>query len=77
MLPCRGVSEAVAANVGVPVKGITLEEALQLGMWPGWVAPLISTDNQVSFAKAQRELHWDNFKGVTMLEDVARGSYKA
>ena len=76
----RGIAEAVAANVGVPVKAVTREEAYQIGIWPSWVVPLISTNNQCGSAKAQRELHWgaivENSKNLDMLEDIARGSYK-
>ena len=64
----------VAANVGVPVEGISLEEALKCEIWPVWAAPLFSINNRASSAKAERELGWDGFK-TDMLEDIASGSY--
>ncbi|CAL8465187.1 g4722 [Coccomyxa elongata] len=70
----RGIADAVGVNVGVPVEGISLEEAFKHGIWPVWAAPLFSINNRASSVKAERELGWKDFK-TDMLEDIASGSY--
>lgn len=62
-------------NVGVPTKGITLDEAIKKDVWPSWIAGIFAINNQGSFAKAQQELQWADFKSTDMLGDIASGSY--
>ena len=72
----RGIAEAVGANLGVPVDGISLEKALAQQVWPDWMAHMWSYNNRVKADKAERELLWTNFGHVDMLGDIRSGSYK-
>ena len=74
----RGIAEACAANVGgVPVEGISAEDALAKEVWPAWLVSVVGLNNCASGAKATRELHWpDAGKKTNMLQDIATGSYK-
>jgi hypothetical protein len=66
----------VASNVGVPVEGVSLEEAQKREIWPSWMALIWSYNNRPSSEKAQRELGWGKFKAIDMLDDIKNGSYK-
>ena len=69
------MAEAVGANLGVPVEGISSEEALQKQMLPALITAVFALNNRASAAKAQRQLHWQG-TNVDMLKDIASGSYK-
>jgi hypothetical protein len=74
----RGIAEACAANLGgVPLQGISTEDALAQDLWPAWLVAAFGLNNCASGAKATRELRWpDAGKQTNMLEDIATGSYK-
>ena len=72
----RSIAEAVGANLGLPVEGISLEKALAQEVWPDWMAHMWSYNNRVKADKAERELQWTAFSHVDMLDDIRSGSYK-
>lgn len=71
----REIAEAVGANVGVPVEGVSVEEANKLQIWPAWAIEVFALNNRASSAKAVRELGWGKYKSTDMLQDIASGSY--
>ena len=71
----RGIAEAVGANAGVPVEGVSMEDAFKLQIWPAWAIEVFAWNNRPSSAKAERELGWGNYKDTDMLRDIASGSY--
>ena len=75
MCTCRDVAEAVSANVGVPVEGVTLEEALSKGIWAEWLCTMFGLNTRASGAKAARDLGW-KAQHIDVLADISAGSYK-
>ena len=74
-IACRGMAEAVGANLGVPVEGISREEALQKQMLPALIIAVFALNNRANSTKARHQLYWQG-TGVDMLKDIASGSYK-
>ena len=72
---CSAIAKAVGENVGVPVEGISLNEALKLKLYPDWVISLYTIDNRVDSAKAETLLGWRDYVAVDMLSDIVNGSY--
>ena len=75
MCVSRAIAEAVGTNVGVPVEGISLEDACAMEIWPSWIAKLYTFNNRAASTKAVKMLGWDDYKMVNMLSDIATGSY--
>ena len=76
-IACRGMAEAVGANLGVPIEGISHQEALQKQMLSPLIIAVIALNNwrpRADSAKARRQLHWKG-TNVDMLKEVASGSY--
>lgn len=73
-LTTRELYEAMAAEINVPVRDISLEEA-EKTMGP-MVAAFLAGDGRASNAKARRELGWVP-REVGVLEDIKHGSYQA
>ena len=48
----------MGANLGMPVEGKTLEDVIQEGIWPPWIAPIFAMNLRVKSDKAQSQLHW-------------------
>ena len=65
----------MGANLGVPVEGISREEALQKQILPALITAVFALNNRASSAKAQSQLHWQG-TNVDMLKDIASGTYK-
>ncbi|PWY70932.1 NAD(P)-binding protein [Aspergillus heteromorphus CBS 117.55] len=63
---------AVGERVGVPVKGISRDEALE--RWGPFLAGFVGLVNRASGEKARSRLGWVA-KGPSLLEEVSRGSY--
>ena len=73
-LTVRQLSDAIAAEIGVPVRDITYEEAVaQMGETFAW---FLKAENRASGEKARKELGWEP-QGVGILEDISKGSYQA
>lgn len=75
MCTCRDIAEAVSANVGVPLEGVTLEEALSREIWAEWLCIMFGLNTRASGAKAAKELGW-KAEHTDVLADVVAGSYK-
>ena len=69
-IACRGMAEAVGANLGVPFEGLSREEALQKQMLPALCIAVFALNNRVNSANARRQLHWQG-TNVDMLKDIA------
>lgn len=70
----RQVFDAIAAELGVPVRDVTYEEALpQMGETFAW---FMKAENRASSAKARKELGWQP-NGVGILDEITKGSYQA
>ena len=70
----REIFDAIAAEIGVPVRDITYEEAQgQMGETFAW---FLKAENRASGAKAKKELGWQP-KGAGILEEISKGSYQA
>lgn len=74
---CSAIAEAVGKNVGVPVEGVSLEDAYAKQIWPDWVTSLFMLNQRADSTKAQKLLRWGSFKSTDMLSDIASGSYAA
>lgn len=72
---CREIAEAVGANTGVPVEGITFEEARAKEIWAEWLCIMFGLNTRSSGAKAAKELGW-TAKQLDVLADIVSGSYK-
>lgn len=70
-VPFREIAQTIGDQLGVPVAGVSSEEATaQLG-FIGWVASL---DNPTSSALTQKLVDWEPVH-PTLLEDLKRGHY--
>ncbi|GKT42811.1 uncharacterized protein ColSpa_02992 [Colletotrichum spaethianum] len=66
------LSQAIAAAVSVPLRNISLEDAMTQ-LWPT-VALFLAVDNRASGEKAKKELGWTS-RGPGILEDISKGLY--
>lgn len=70
----RDLAQAVADNTGLPLKSVAADQANNV-LGPV-LTVVLSVNNNVSGAKAERELGWRKRTTVTFLDDIARGSYR-
>ncbi|MBC7807451.1 MAG: hypothetical protein H7145_15040 [Akkermansiaceae bacterium] len=70
----RSLAEAVGALTGVPARSLTRDEAEKTF---GALVPFLTAENQISAAKAERELGWRKTVPTTLVADVTRGSYSS
>ena len=70
----KEIAEAVGKLVGVPAKGISLNEAKEKF---GAMIGFLTINNQISAAKARRELGWQPSASNRILDDIENGSYHA
>lgn len=71
----RGVAEAVARNMGVTTRSVTMEEALEI--WDKPTAFLsMSVCSRSRSPRARAELGWAPQVTVDLYEDIVNGSYR-
>ncbi|GCD33328.1 oxidoreductase [Streptomyces chrestomyceticus JCM 4735] len=70
-VPFRAVAEAIGAGLGVPVVGITAEEA---GGRFGFLSGMVPVDNPTSSALTRELVGW-NPERPSLLEDLGAGHY--
>jgi nucleoside-diphosphate-sugar epimerase len=68
------LAAAVQQNVGGNTHLQSLSQEKAGEMWNPFLAILLSMNNQISNAKAVRELNWHP-KAVSLIDDVVKGSY--
>jgi nucleoside-diphosphate-sugar epimerase len=65
--------EAVGQLVGVPVKGISKEDAVK--QW-GFLGNLFAMDIRGTALRAEKELGWKPSSAVGIIDEIVSGSYK-
>ncbi|KAF2728626.1 putative NAD dependent epimerase/dehydratase [Polyplosphaeria fusca] len=63
--------EAMGKTLGVPVRGVSAEEAREKA---GFLSLFLVVKNRATSTKARRELGWET-EGVGLIEDLTSGSY--
>lgn len=72
----RQIAHAVSDNLGVPIQSVDRAEAE--AVWGPGLTAFFTISNQLDASKARRELGWEPAPGrPSLLDDLARGSYKA
>jgi nucleoside-diphosphate-sugar epimerase len=54
-MPFRDIADAIGGDLGIPVRGMSFEEAKRHF---GWLAPFVAADNPVSSRKTRERLSW-------------------
>lgn len=67
----KQISEAIAISLGCPSCSITLEQAQEL--WGHSLAYYFSINNQISAAKANRELGWTPSYPLSLQQEIEQG----
>ena len=69
----KAIAEAIAKNIGVPAESISPQIAAgKFGAMLGF----FTINNQITAAKAERELGWTVQAEKSLLEDIENGSYR-
>ena len=71
----RQISEAIAVGVGSHCHPISVNHTEAVEITDFFTAMFLTTNNRLSSLKARRELGWSGSTNVSMLWDVAHGSY--
>lgn len=69
----KKIAEAVGKMLGLPLKGITKEEAVKL--W-GFIGNLFCADIRSTARRAEAELGWKPSYPVGIIDEILNGSYK-
>jgi nucleoside-diphosphate-sugar epimerase len=72
-VPMRAIAEAIGEGLGVPVRGVTEDEAV---VHFGWMARFIALDNPTSSATTRATLGWEP-REMELLTDMRQSGYFA
>ena len=72
----RSIAEAIGANLGVPVEGIAVKDAIEKEIWPAWLTTVWGYNNRIRSTGAHSKMKGTTQKDTDMLEDIRSGSYK-
>ena len=72
-VPMRAIAETIGQGLGIPVRGLTREEA---AAHFGWMAPFVGMDNPTSSAITRSTMGWQP-TGPELLADMRDGGYFA